>query len=217
MIEAAMKSLRKGEFVLIHDAGDRENETDLVIAAEFVEAEDVMRMRTDGGGLVCVAIDGSIAKMIGLRFISEIYEYSSERFPILKDLEAHDIPYDEKSSFSLMVNHRKTFTGITDEDRALTISELGKLGKNPSQEEFGKNFRTPGHVPLLISSGLDKREGHTELSTALLKAAGLTPVTAICEMMGDNHKARSSENARDYAKKNNLVFLETDEIKNALK
>ncbi|MEA3255153.1 MAG: 3,4-dihydroxy-2-butanone-4-phosphate synthase, partial [Candidatus Altiarchaeota archaeon] len=68
----------------------------------------------------------------------------------------------------------------------------------------------------LISSGLKNREGHTELSTALLKIAGLTPVAVICEMLdGRTHKALSREDAMSYARRNNLGFLEVDEIKEA--
>ena len=71
----------------------------------------------------------------------------------------------DRSSFSIWVNHRKSFTGITDIDRATTISEMAKMMKEERFEDFGKTFRSPGHVCLLRGAdGLVKnRRGHTEI------------------------------------------------------
>lgn len=215
-IDEAIKALRLGEFVLMHDARGRENETDLVVAAEKITPDHIAAMRRDGGGLICLAIGKSIAEKLELAFITDIYAKASKMFPVLEHLKANDIPYDEKSSFSLTINHRRTFTGITDEDRALTIRELSKLAEKPDPEEFGRHFRTPGHVHLLVSSGLENREGHTELSVALMGLAGLKPLAVICEMMDDvTHRSLSPEKAREYAEGKGFVFLETDEVKKA--
>ncbi|MFH1125978.1 MAG: 3,4-dihydroxy-2-butanone-4-phosphate synthase [Candidatus Altiarchaeota archaeon] len=209
-VEKALKDLKGGKFVLIHDSCSRENEVDMVIAAEKVTPEAVARMRLDGGGLICIAISREIAANLGLPFIQDVYRNS--KMKIFKALEAYDIPYDEKSSFSIPINHRKTFTGITDMDRALTIVEFAKLAKKPSATEFGKNFRTPGHVHTLISSGIEKRRGHTELSTTMMGLAGLTPVAAICEMMDSKtKKALSLYKARQYAH-NKIILINTDDI-----
>ena len=213
-INKAIKSLKVGNFVLIHDASGRENETDFVMAAEFAKPEHVAQMRNDGGGLICVSADKKISAKLQLPFYSDIHKEASDKFPVLKLLKADDIPYDEKSSFSLCINYRKTFTGITDNDRAATIKKFAKICKNPSPEEFGKQFRSPGHVHLLISSGLENREGHTELSTALVEMAGLTPVSVLCEMMdSETHNAVSRDKAFEYAQKQGLVFLEAGEVK----
>jgi 3,4-dihydroxy 2-butanone 4-phosphate synthase len=183
----------------------------LTIAAEKIKPSDVAMMRSDGGGLICVALSKEIARKLELPFIQDVYKNS--KMKIFHALKADDIPYDEKSAFSLTINHRKTFTGITDKDRALTISKFGKLAHKPSLKEFGSNFRTPGHVHLLISSGIENRFGHTELSTALLELAGLKPVAAICEMMdAKTKKALSLRKAKDYARKNNLTLVDTKEI-----
>ncbi len=218
-LENAIEKLRQGEFVLIHDPSERENETDMVIAAEMVEPRHVARMRREGGGLICAAIRSDIADRMGLPYLRDIYESASSEHQILEHTQSDDIPYDERSAFSIPVNHRDTFTGITDEDRALTISELGELSsKSPndiSPEEFGKKFRTPGHVPLLkAASGLlENRQGHTELSVALMEMAGLAPASVVCEMMdGETKKALDTEGAKSYAEKNDLVFLEGREI-----
>ena len=213
-IKNAIKSLRDGKFVLMHDHDDREDETDLVIAAEFIKPGGIAQMRKDGGGLICVAVDGGIAEKLGLPFTSDILRVASVDFPVLNHLEANDIPYDERSSFSVTINHRKTFTGITDNDRAFTIREFARLCKDPNEKEFGLNFRSPGHVHLLISSGLENREGHTEMATALIEMAGLTPVAVICEMMDEKTgNSLSRDDVREYSKNNDLVFLEADEVK----
>jgi 3,4-dihydroxy 2-butanone 4-phosphate synthase len=217
-IKEAINSLKEGKFVLIHDSSGRENETDFVIAAEFVKPSHVARMRKDGGGLICVSVDKEISKKLSLPFCSDIHKDASHQFPVLGYLKANDIPYDEKSSFSICINHRKTFTGITDNDRAMTIEKFGELCKTPSPEEFGKQFRSPGHVHLLISSGLENREGHTELSTALLSMAGITPAAVLCEMMDDEtHNAFSRDKAIEYAKNQGFVFLEANEIREEFK
>lgn len=215
--------IRKGNFVLIHDSDGRENETDLVMAAEFVKAGDIAKMRRDGGGLICIAVGKEIAERLELPFLSDLLQSESNRFPVLSYIKADDIPYDEKSSFSLSINYRKTFTGITDNDRALTISEFGKFcndmpnDSKKVKEKFGSKFRSPGHVPLLISSGLENREGHTELSTALMDIASLAPVAVVCEMLDNKtHKSLSKEGATSYAKRNALIFLEASEVKDML-
>jgi len=218
-IEEALNSLRNGNFVLIHDSDSRENETDFVIAAEFITPEHIAQMRRDGGGLICVAIGKELAEEVDLPFLVDVERQSAEKFKLLEFTTPNDIPYDEKSSFSISVNHRKTFTGITDEDRALTISKLAEFFKNLSSKEnpikeFGEEFRSPGHVFLLRSSGIDDREGHTELSAALLDMAGLTPVAAICEMMdSESHKALSGEKTLEYANKNGIPLLDTGDVK----
>ncbi len=214
-VKKAISELRKGNLVLIHDSDGRENETDLMVAAEFITPEIISTMRTDGGGLICAAIDKKLAETINLPFMVDILNTAREEHPLLKFTTPDDIPYDEKSSFALNVNHRETFTGITDSDRALTIRKLVELFKdNPTAEEFGRQFRSPGHVFLLISSGLENREGHTELTTALLEMGGLTPVSCICEMMDSvTHKALSAVKAREYAELHNFSFLEVREIK----
>jgi 3,4-dihydroxy 2-butanone 4-phosphate synthase len=86
-------------------------------------------------------------------------------------------------------------------------------------QEFGNEFRSPGHVPICIASEqlLSQRKGHTELVISLLEMAGLTPVGSGCEIMGEHGKALPKEEAKKYADKNNLVFLEGNDIIKAWK
>ncbi|MFB6218690.1 MAG: 3,4-dihydroxy-2-butanone-4-phosphate synthase, partial [Halobacteriaceae archaeon] len=104
-VERAVAALRAGDPVLVHDFADREGETDLVYPAEAVTPADVARLRSDAGGLVCVALADAVADAWDLPFLAEAIDHpATEGRP----------GYDERSSFSLSVNHRDTYTGITD-------------------------------------------------------------------------------------------------------
>jgi 3,4-dihydroxy 2-butanone 4-phosphate synthase len=208
-VDRAVTAFGAGEPVLIHDAADREGETDIVYPAGAVDADAVAHLRQDAGGLVCTAISDAVADAVGLPFLSERLEH-----PAAAD---HDLAYDDRSSFSLPVNHRETFTGITDEDRALTISRLADVAEaatGPTDygaEDFAEAFRTPGHVHLLRGAPglLSDRLGHTELGLALAEAAGLPPAVVVCEMLdADSGGARTPAAARAYARRNGYVYVE---------
>ncbi|MDD5778908.1 MAG: 3,4-dihydroxy-2-butanone-4-phosphate synthase [Candidatus Thermoplasmatota archaeon] len=224
-LERALESLRQGRFVLVYDADGREEETDFVIGAQFVQPEHVMRMRRDGGGLIFLMVHHSIGHRLGLPFLTDVLAQGAAQWPVLAELTPDDIPYDTKSSFSIAINHRDTFTGVTDQDRALTMREFALLMaevEDATGEEarklLGQRFRSPGHVPLCLASDhlLATRQGHTELSVALGVMAGITPVMAGCEMM-DVGRSLPKEDARDYARRHHLVFLEGAEIVEAWK
>ncbi|WP_456472643.1 3,4-dihydroxy-2-butanone-4-phosphate synthase [Methanocaldococcus sp.] len=214
MIEKAINELKKGNIILVYDADDREGETDMVVASQFIKPEHIRRMRKDAGGLICTAIHYDIANKLGIPYMVDIYEEAKRRFKILEELYPNDIPYDEKSSFSITINHRKTFTGITDKDRAFTIKKLTEIVKENRFNDFGKEFRSPGHVILLrATEGLVKnRRGHTEMTVALAELSNLIPITTICEMLGDDGLALSKNEAKRYAEKHNLVFIEGEEL-----
>ena len=115
-----------------------------------------------------------------------------------------------------MLYHYQTYTGITDKDRALTIKEMANIyNVENRQKKFSSSFKTPGHVPLLISSKglLSTRKGHTEMSVYLAQTAGLTPVTAICEMMdAETYSALSVEKAEKFAKQNGIPLIDGKEL-----
>ena len=220
-LDEAIEATRKGRMILLFDSEDREGETDMVIPALNVTPADVARMRRNGGGLICVAIHAQAAERLGLPFISDILRGASlDGHRSLRTLveKKGDIPYDSRSSFSLWVNHRDTFTGITDNDRALTISKVGEnVEKVMSGEkiDFGDEFRSPGHVALLrAASGLLKeRRGQTELSIELALRAGISPSMVVCEMLDDKTgKALSKKDARKYSILHNMPFVEGKDI-----
>ncbi|WP_440006757.1 3,4-dihydroxy-2-butanone-4-phosphate synthase [Halomicrococcus sp. SG-WS-1] len=202
-VERAVEAFRDGSPVLVHDAADREGETDLVYPASAVTADAVAHLRNDAGGLVCVALTADVAEAFGLAYMDEILDHPAS--------EAHELGYDERSSFSLTVNHRDTYTGVTDEDRALTITELASAAVNPDGTDFSERFRAPGHVHLLRAAPnlLDERQGHTELGIALADAADREPAVVVCEMLDDETGgALSPADARTYAERHDLPYVE---------
>ena len=225
-IDKAIGDLRNEKFILIFDDDKREGETDLVMASEFVQPISIRTMRQDGGGLIFLMISKEIANKLKLPFLADMYNEIDDKYPVLKELVPNDIPYDAKSSFSLYINHRETFTGITDIDRSLTMRKFAELTKNidnlndgHATKMFGKEFRSPGHVPICVAANglLDERKGHTELVISMMKIAGLAPAGSGCEIMGDDGKALSKDKAEEYAKKHGLVFLDGKEIVEAWK
>lgn len=221
ILTRALTDLRKGQFILVYDNEAREGETDFVIASQFLTPPSIQRMRKDGGGLIILMIAPKIAHHLQLPFLADVYADISDRYPLFRALVPNDIPYDTKSSFSISINHRETFTGITDNDRCMTMKRFAALAESLNNQNnttvlhlFGKEFRSPGHVPICIASEhlLQERKGHTELVVALLQMAGLTPVGSGCEIMGNNGKALSKKDAQAYAKKHKFIFLEGNEI-----
>jgi len=153
-----------------------------------------------------------IANKLKLPFLADMYSDINDKYPVLKELVPNDIPYDTKSSFSLYINHRDTFTGITDIDRSLTMKgfakltkKIGNLDDGYATQLFGKEFRSPGHVPIC------------ELVISMMKMVELTPTGSGCEIMGDDGRALSKNKAKKYADQHGLVFLEGKEIVEAWK
>ncbi len=225
-LSAARHALRRGEPILLYDADGREGETDIVVASEHATPQALHLLRTDGGGLVCTTLAPEHHTQLGLPFLADMTQAVSERHPVLRNLVADDLRYDPtKSSFGITINHRSTFTGIPDADRSLTIQELARflrgldgLPAERAQRDFGRAFRSPGHVILLNGhpGGLHARQGHTELSLELMRQAGLVPSSTICEMLdARTGRALSKADARAYAKAKGLVFLTGQDVVDA--
>src|SRR5574340_1776003 len=217
-LEEALSALREGNFVLLHDGNSRENEVDMVVAADFITPEHIARMRRDAGGLICLSINYTFAKSLGLNYMHDILSNSNNVDSESKKMIIGTAPYGDRPSFSISINHQNTYTGVTDRERAFTISQMAELYKNENidkKEIFNSNFKTPGHVPLLIASEglLSNRLGHTEMSIYLMKLAGLSPVTAICEMLdSQTYTALSTEKAKKYAKDNAIPYFDGTEL-----
>jgi len=215
----AIAALKAGRFVLVHDDKGRENEIDMIVAAEHVKPQHIAAMRKDAGGLLCLAIANEITSKLGLVYMHDMIAGMGKVNPVFAKLTEGKAAYGDKPSFSIAVNHRDTYTGITDNDRALTISKMAAVCKNIDSggvEDFAKNFRAPGHVPILIASKrlLLDRMGHTELCVYLMQLAGMTPAVAICEMMDSTtHRALSIESAQEYASKSGIPLIDASELK----
>jgi 3,4-dihydroxy 2-butanone 4-phosphate synthase len=209
-VEDAVAAVREGRPVCVHDAADREGEVDLIYPAQAVTPDALARLRNDAGGLICVALGPEVADAFDLPFFSDAVEH-----PAIDD----DVPYGDRSSFSLTVNHRETHTGITDDDRALTIRELGTAASDPAGTDFAATFRSPGHVHLLrgAAGGLAERQGHTELALVLARAAGRPPAMVVCEMLDDETGgALDAAAAERYAERHGLPYVEGRQLVAAL-
>ena len=218
LIERAIGALKRGSFVLIHDDTRRENEVDMVIAAEHIKPRDIAIMRNKAGGLICLAISHKITEKLGLMYMRDILRSSARPNTIFSKIVVDKTPYGDRPSFSLSINHIDTFTGITDVDRALTISKMADVCRKVDSggvEEFANSFRAPGHVPLLIASNnlLEERTGHTELSIYLMEIARLVPAVVICEMLDSTtHRSLSINKAKNYANKFGIVLVESNQL-----
>ena len=131
----------------------------------------------------------------------------------------NDLQYDTRSAFTVSINHRDTYTGITDRDRALTTRRFGELAGEllasgvsggEARAALGAEFRTPGHIPVCRESpqGLRTRQGHTELAVAIARLSGHSPCTIGAEMLQpDGDGALPVEDAREYARKHGIPMI----------
>lgn len=218
-LNEAIVALKTGKIVLVYDGVNRENEVDMVVAAEHTTPEHIASMRNYAGGLVCLAISHEVASKLGLAYMHDMIASFGKVNPIFSKLTQGRAAYGDRPSFSISVNHRDTFTGITDRDRALTITRMASVCRNidtTGVDEFSNSFRAPGHVPILISSKrpLQDRMGHTELCVYLAKLADITPAIVMCEMMDSGtHKALSIEDAKNYASRYGIPLVDAGELK----
>ena len=185
-VKDAIKDFRKGRFVIVIDDRHRENEADLVLAAEKVTPDKINFMIKNARGLVCVP-------MLGKR-LDEL------KLPLMtrKNTEF------TKCAFTISVDAKKgATTGISAYDRAKTIKALIDNKTKPS------DLAKPGHIfPLRCDEGgLAKRAGHTEAAIELCKLAGMYPAAVICEIVADSGKMAEMPELQRMAKKFNLKII----------
>lgn len=164
-IQEALKEIANGQMIIVVDDEDRENEGDLVMAAQFVTPQAINFMSKHGRGLICTPITAQTAHKLGLEPM--VYANTSQ--------------YQTAFTTSVGAAHGIT-TGISAYDRAYTISLLADKNSLPN------SFKKPGHVFPLIAKegGVLKRPGHTEAAVDLARLAGLHPSGVICEVMNDD-------------------------------
>ncbi|WP_337859997.1 3,4-dihydroxy-2-butanone-4-phosphate synthase [Ferroplasma sp.] len=217
MYSDAIKSFKNGKPVLIFDNEEREGETDIVIPSQYMTKDFVRIMRKDGGGLICTTIREEDANLLNMPYIEDLYKQSLNMDKSI--LDASDMKYDKNSTFSITINSRDTFTGISDIDRATTIRQFAEFVGNIRKQgltssDFGKQFRTPGHVHLLIATEgyFSRRKGHTEFSTYMMEQSGLIPSATIVETLDDNGKSMIREKAENYAIEHGYGYVTGTEI-----
>ena len=227
LIDEAAAAFAQGNPVMVFDSDFRECETDLLWPAAAATPAVMRQLRQDCGGLLFLAIGDDVGEKFGLPWLQDIHTHPSliEENPVLGKLITDDLQYDTRSAFTLSLNHRETYTGITDYDRALTTRRFGELASEMVDETpidamvaLGKEIRTPGHIPLCREApgGLKTRQGHTELAVSIARLAGLAPCTIGAEMLQpDGDRALSVQDARAYASKYGIPMLTGEEIMRA--
>ena len=230
-VEAAVAAFSKGLPVCLFDSEKREGETDLLFSAQHATPATMRQLRQDCGGLLFLAIGHEVGERFGLPFLQDLHTQPElvSRFDVLSKLVTNDLRYDSRSAFTLSLNHRETYTGITDKDRSLTTRRFAELTKEvfsnnidttQAKELLGHEFRTPGHIPVCreTEGGLARRQGHTELAVGLARLSGVSPVVIGAEMLQpDGDLALPVEAARAWATARSIPFLEGADIIEALK
>ncbi len=184
-IEEALEELRQGRVILVTDDEDRENEGDLICAAQFATTENVNFMATHGKGLICMPMSAKLCKRLS--------------FPQMVE-ENQD---NHETAFTVSVDHVSTTTGISAKERGITARACVDPDARP------EDFRRPGHMfPLLArKNGVLERNGHTEATVDLMRLAGLKECGLCCEIMsGDGAMMRARE-LHEMAEKWNLKFI----------
>lgn len=187
-IEEALNDYKMGKIVIVVDDENRENEGDMICAADFATAQNINFMAQNARGLICVAIDKTIASKMEL---NQMVEQNTES---MKTAFTVSIDADEKYAVT---------TGISAYDRAKTIEVL--IGQNSKPSDL----RRPGHLFPCVSreGGVLERIGHTEATVDLAKLSNLTPAGAMCEIMTpDGHMARR-DYILEFAKKQNIKVI----------
>ena len=227
LIRLASEAFANGKPVMVFDSDFRECETDLLWPAAAATPAIMRRLRQDCGGLLLLAVGDDVGDKFGLPWLQDLHTHPSlvDKNPVLAALITDDLQYDTRSAFTLSLNHRDTFTGITDHDRALPTRRFGELAEEmkdstaiDAMNALGKEFRTPGHIPLCREApgGLKTRQGHTELAVAIARLAELMPCTIGAEMLQpDGDRALSVEDARAYATKHQIPMLTGEDIMKA--
>lgn len=225
-LHAALDAFARGEPVCVFDAENREGETDLLFPALNADPASMRRLRQECGGLLFLAIGHEVGEAFGMPYLQDLHAAPAllEEHPVLHALRTNDLQYDARSAFTLSINHRETFTGITDRDRALTTRRFAELTQQVLDEAtdqaqaiaaLGKEFRTPGHIPVCREAehGLKRRQGHTELAVGLARAAGTVPVVIGAEMLQpDGDAALPVADAEAWAAKHGIPFVHGAEL-----
>ncbi len=183
-IDEIAADLKAGRVIVMIDDEDRENEGDVICAAEHATLENVNFMASYARGLICMPMHESYTKKLGLRQMCEI------------NTDNHC------TAFTVSIDYVDTVTGISAEERSMTAMKTVAPDVKP------EDFRMPGHMfPLqAVSGGVLEREGHTEATVDLMKIAGLEPVGLCCEIMKEDGTMARTPDLIQFARKHHLKF-----------
>ncbi|MFB6264156.1 MAG: 3,4-dihydroxy-2-butanone-4-phosphate synthase, partial [Bradymonadaceae bacterium] len=192
-VESAIEAMHNGEMVVILDAQDRENEGDLCVAAETVDADDVNFMAKHGRGLICLAMTGDRLDALDI--------------PMMVDEQENTSSFGTAFTVSIEADEGVT-TGISAADRAQTIQVAVEDDAGPD------DIVTPGHVfPLRArDGGVLVRTGQTEASVDLARMAGLKPAAVICEVMNPDGTMARRPDLEEFSEEHDVQMLSVSDI-----
>ena len=190
-VEEACEALRKGEIILVTDDEDRENEGDMICAAQFATTENVNFMAAHAKGLICMPMSAKICDRLHL---PQMVDYNTD---------------NHCTAFTVSVDHVDTTTGISAEERGYTARMCVSPDSKP------EDFRRPGHMfPLTAKkNGVLEREGHTEATVDLMRLAGLEECGLCCEIMRDDGTMMRTEELQQKAQEWNMKFITIKALK----
>ena len=184
-VDEAIEALQNGEMIIVSDDENRENEGDLICAAEFATTENINFMSTNAKGLICTPISQAYATKLSLAPMATI------------NSDNHG------TAFTVSIDHIDTTTGISAIERGLTIRSL-------TEEEIkAADFRRPGHVFPLIAkpNGVLERPGHTEATIDLMRLAGLKEAGVCVEIMAENGSMMTQEELQKKSQEWELKYI----------
>ena len=184
-IEEALQALRNGEVILVTDDEDRENEGDLICAAEFATTENVNFMASQAKGLICMPMSKAFTQKLGL---PQMVEQNTD---------------NHATAFTVSIDHVDTTTGISAYERSVTALKCVEDDAKP------EDFRRPGHMfPLEAKQGgVLVRTGHTEATVDLCRLAGLKECGLCCEIMADDGHMMRTPELQEFAQKHQIKFI----------
>ena len=191
-IEEGLAELRAGRIILCTDDPERENEGDLICAAEFATTENVNFMAVHGKGLICMPMSSAYGKKLNLpQMVSENTD-------------------NHCTAFTVSIDHVDTTTGISAAERGYTARKAVDPDAKPD------DFRRPGHMfPLIAKAGgVLERNGHTEATVDLCRLAGLKEVGLCCEVMADDGNMLRTPGLWELAKKHGIKFITIHDLQN---
>ena len=194
-IPEALEALKQGKVIMVTDDPDRENEGDLICAAQHATTENVNFMAMYGRGLICTPMSKELADHLNLpQMVSENTD-------------------NHCTAFTVSIDHVDTTTGISAEERGYTCRKLCEEDTKPA------DLRRPGHVfPLTARhGGVLVRNGHTEATVDLCRLAGLKECGLCCEIMREDGTMMRTEELQQMAKKHGLVFITIKDLQDYLR
>lgn len=194
-IPEALEALRNGKVILCTDDPDRENEGDMICAAQFATTENVNLMATRAKGLICTPMSYELAHKLNL---PQMVEENTD---------------NHCTAFTVSIDHKNTTTGISAQERALTCRECVNPNAKPD------DFRRPGHVFPLVArkGGVLTRNGHTEATVDLCRLAGLEECGLCCEVMRDDGTMMRTPELIELSRELGLVFITIKDLQDYLR